>query len=286
MNIININSDIEINPSQKSFIEEVLFCRDDHHMMKGDSFYWLSKQIPIFLLNEDSMRKNEIGREYNRYEPSDEKEPHEDSVRENEIERENRYEPNYKKKPHTEWLGFYGRDSFGLFEHTPRIAICPERIASCVKNDEEFMFLLAIVVVHEFAHAKMDYRDENIKYRKKDLFWHWIEESMANKFTLEVFRNYFYCDRHKKNSFRNKNWEEDLFDFVKNFIKHQPPEYALGYEIFIKDVAQWCSWRNSKNKLGGQKRIQQKNNWLKYMQNNYNNINARKAKELYDELFK
>ena len=129
MNIININSTIEITHSQKSFIEEVIFCGDDHHMIEEDSFYWLSKQIPIFLLDEENMQKYEI-------------------------ESEDRYEPNPKIKPHTEWLGFYGRDSTGLFEHTPRIAICPERIAQCVKDDEEFMFLLAKVIIHEFAHAK------------------------------------------------------------------------------------------------------------------------------------
>jgi len=155
MNILNINSSIDITHSQKSFVEEVLFCESNHYI-EEDSFYWLSKQIPIFLINEDSMKK------------------YENKMRKNEIY-ENRYEPNDESKPHTEWLGFYERSSSGLFENTPIIAICPERIAKIVKNDEEFMFLLAKVIVHEFAHAKMDSRNENKKYRKKDTFWTWME---------------------------------------------------------------------------------------------------------------
>jgi hypothetical protein len=265
MNIININSDIEINHAQKSFLEEVLFSGDNHHMIEEDSFFWLSKTIPIFLINEKSMQKYEkdIGLEY-------------------------RYELNPEIKPHTEWLGFYGRDSAGLFEHTPRIAICTERIAQCVNTDEEFIFLLAIVVVHEFAHAKMDFRDENIKYRSKDTFWHWMEESMANQLTLEVFQEFSrgYHHRYRQNSYRNKSWEDDLFNFVVDFTKHQPPAYALGYEIFDKRIRQWWIWRSYKDELGGQKRIKQKDAWLQYVQSNYKNIDEKITENLYEKLFK
>lgn len=257
MNVININSDIEITHSQKSFIEEVLFF-DNDHMIERDSFYWLSKKIPIFLINEDTMKKYEIS------------------------------EQNSDFKPHTEWLGIYLRDSSGLFEQTPTIAICPKRIADCVQNDEEFMFLSAKVIVHEFAHAKMDYGNKNVKYRKKDDFWHWMEESMANQITLEVFRDFtegYQHNRYKKNSFRNKNWENSLFDFVINFIKRQPPEYALGYEIFDKKIGQWWIWRSHKDELGGKKKIKQKTAWLKYMQQNYKSIDETIAKKLYEKLF-
>ncbi len=266
MNIININSDIEINHAQKAFIEEVLFSGDDHHMIKEDSFFWLSKTIPIFLINEKSMQKHE-----------------------KEIESEYRYELNPETKPHTEWLGFYKRDSVGLFEHTPIVAICPERIAQCVNTDEEFMFLLAKVMVHEFAHAKMDFRDDNIKYRSKDVFWHWMEESMVNQLTLEVFRDFSRGCRHHRyraNSYRNQSWEESLFDFVVSFIKKQSPAYALGYELYDKRIRQWWIWRNHKDELSGQQKVQEKNNWLSYVQQNYQNIDKEVVEKLYDELFK
>ena len=273
MNIININSDIEINHVQKSFLEEMLFSGDDHCIIEEDSFFWLSKTIPIFLINEKSMEK------------------YEKNIENIELEYpylEYRYEPNPKIKPHTEWLGFYGRDSSGLFEHTPRIAICPERIAQCVNTDEEFMFLLAKVVVHEFAHAKMDFRDENIEYGKKDTFWHWMEESMANQLTLEAFQNFSrgYHHRYRRNSYRNKRWEDKLFEFVVDFIKHQPPAYALGYEIFNKGIREWWIWRNHKDELGGEKRIQAKNDWLSYVQKHYKNIDKKTIENLYDKLFR
>ena len=265
MNIININSTIDISHSQKSFIEEVLFCGDDHHMIEEDFFYWLSKEIPIFLLNEDSMKKNELESEY-------------------------KYELNPETKPHTEWLGFYGRDSSGLFEHTPRIAICPERIATCVQDDEEFMFLLAKVIVHEFTHAKMDYRDENIKYRKKDEFWHWMEESMANQLTLKVFREFTHGYQHRRyrkgSVFKHTSWESKLFNFIVDFVKKQPPAYALGFELFDKRIRQWWIWPHYKDELGGQKRINEKTKWLSYMKNNYKNIDEKTSETLYDDLFK
>lgn len=261
MNIININSSIEIIYSQKSFIEEVLLCGDDHPVMEEDSFHSLSKKIPIFLLNENSMHKNDLKNEY-------------------------RYEQNSDTKPQTEWLGFYARDSSGLFEHTPSIAICPERIASCVNNDEEFMFLLAKVIVHEFAHAKMDCKDQNVKYRKKDEFWHWVEESSANRYTLQVFENFTQRYHHSNSTpFRNKSWEQNLFDFIVNFVKRQPPEYALGYELFNKrPVLNW-EWEREKSDLGGQRRAEEKKSWLDYMKNNYSNIDEKKAEFLFDSVF-
>ena len=270
MNVLNINSTIEITHSQKSFVEEVLFCESNYYI-EEDSFYWLSKQIPIFLINEDSMKK------------------YENKIRKNEIY-ENMYEPNDESKPHTEWLGFYERSSSGLFENTPIIAICPERIAKIVKNDEEFMFLLAKVIVHEFAHVKMDYRNENKKYRKKDTFWTWMEESMANQLTLGVFRDFTQSYHHRKyrigSPFKNKSWGDELFNFVVEFIKKQPPNYALGFELFDKRIRQWWIWQNHKYELGGQKKAKEKSDWLKYMQKNYTNIDEKKAELLYDAIFK
>lgn len=74
INIININSNIEITHSQKSFIKEVLFCGDDHHMIEEDSFYCLSREIPIFLINEDSMKKYDTEDKY-KYEKNLETKP-------------------------------------------------------------------------------------------------------------------------------------------------------------------------------------------------------------------
>ena len=52
MNIININSNIDITPSQKSFIEEVLLIGNNSSIKEKDSFYWLSKDVPVLLLTK------------------------------------------------------------------------------------------------------------------------------------------------------------------------------------------------------------------------------------------
>ena len=262
MQIININSSIDISFSQK-FIEEVLLYGEEHHHMEKNSLHILSENIPIFLLNEESMKKYDT-----------------------QIER---YEYNTDFKPDTESLGFYGRDNTGLFERTPRIALCPERIAQCVANDEEFVFLLAKVTVHEYAHAKMDFENQNRQYRRKDEFWTWMEESSANRYTLEIFKNftnnYRYTHNRRSSPFRNQNWEHALFDFVVDFVKKQPPEYALGYELFDKSPISESKWEREKANLGGSQRVNEKKEWLDYMKNNYSNIDKEHSDFLYDCVF-
>ncbi|WP_457745164.1 BspA family leucine-rich repeat surface protein [Sulfurimonas sp.] len=261
MNIININSEIAITSVQKSFIEDILLCGDNCNR-SIDSFYALAKSVPLFLVNENSMKK---------YDTADEK--NNENYRDLDL------------KPSTEWLGFYGRDSAGLFEHTPRIVLCPERIAKCVNSDEEFMILLAIVAVHEFAHAKMDAKDQNKQYRKKDEFWHWMEESFANYYTLELFDTFTHECTWQDNTFRNQKWANKIFDFVINFIKRQPPAYALGYELYDKrPVLDW-EWERAKDTLGSSKRSQEKEIWLEYMSLNYRNIDSERAATLYSVLF-
>jgi len=265
MKIININSEIELTAAQQSFVEEVLACGDRHCCRDKDSFYFLSKTIPIFLLNEKSMQK---------YDKNNDKEAY---ILEDNQELE-------FIKPHTEWLGFYGRTSGDVFVHTPRIVLCPERIEQCVANDEEFMFLIAKVIVHELAHAKMDSRDQNTKYWKKDLFWEWMEESSANRYTLDVFEDFThrYCCRH--NSYKNKQCLERLWDYVVNFIKQQPPHYALGYELFEKSpVIDW-EWERKKEELGGTKRSKEKSEWLTYMQKHYRNLDSN-AEQYFEAVF-
>ena len=282
MNVININSTIEITAAQRTFIEELLVLGDTYcHPIMQDSLYWLAKRIPIFLIDEKTMKKHEdpglalIDEKWEGF-PRDDKER---------LPRE---------KPPMEWLGFYGRDSAGLFEHTPRIAVCPERIASLAGNDEEYLFILALVIVHEFAHAKMDFSDENIKYRKKDEFWRWMEESMANSFTIEIFevfrtryRKHYAFGRFDMIS-RNdivKGMGDRMFEFIVDFVRHQPPEYALGYVLYDKGIERWWDWRNHKSELGGQKKMDAKMNWLEYVQRAYNNINKKNINQLFDALF-
>ena len=273
MNIININSNIEMTPAQEDFIEMVVLSDDHgHRMMDPESFYHLSKTVPIFLVNEGTMKKHDSSPTW----------LYGDESNHAELEYSDRnYEANSDFKPVTEWLGFYGRSSADVMDRTPRIVLCLERIKRCVNNSEEFMFLLATVVVHELAHAKMDVNHQNSKYRSKDAFWHWMEESMANYYTLECFDDYRMCSHRF-----NHHWAHDCFDFVKDFIKKQPPAYALGYELYDKRPALRWEWKREKCNLGGSQRSLEKAAWLKYMQANYNNIDDDKASALYEDVFK
>ena len=89
MNIININSRIEITHSQKSFIEDILIsAKETSNFIVEDTFFWLSNNIPVFMISENSMKKNEIVRK--------------DSYRPNSEQR-----LNHDQRPSTEWLGFY-----------------------------------------------------------------------------------------------------------------------------------------------------------------------------------
>ena len=136
------------------------------------------------------------------------------------------------------------------------------------------MLLASLVIIHEFAHAKMDYNNENSKYYKKDMFWHWMEESLANKLTLEIFQNFFHI-YHKMNTFKNfTTWNQRARDFIVNFVKLQPPAYALGYELFDKHIGWWWIWKNHKKELSGTNKLKEKKAWLTYVMHNFKKIGS------------
>ncbi len=271
MHILNINSALEINNAQKVFIEKILICDNNHNICEEDSLYNLSNKIPIFLVNEFTMKH--YG-DITKYE-------FESNV---DIDFDIKILNDYKN-PKTEWFGFYDRENSGVFDNTPMIVICPERIANNVDSEEEFMLLVSLVIIHEFAHAKMDYNNENSKYCKKDMFWHWMEESLANKLALEILHN-FFSTYHKTETFKNfTTWSQRAKDFIVNFVKQQPPAYALGYELFDKHIGWWWIWKNHKKELSGTKKLEEKKTWLTYVMYNFKKIDIKKIKPLYDSLF-
>ena len=275
MNIVNLSSEIEITPAHRSFLENILHNNWWWGRRRGYwTGRWCAEYVPVFLVNDDTMRtycmENETGQ----------------------------YEHNEERRPGTEWLGFYQRRNDDLFSNTPVIAICPERIVGCTRNEEEFMFLFAKVLVHELAHADMDFHEENSAYGRRDEFFRWMEESSANLMGIEFFRSlhrrypywigrrYGYHRRVK--SYGNRYWGEALLSFVLNFIQHQPPEYALGYELRrhseIRGI--WWKWRDRKEILGGNKKANAKQDWLSYMKKNYRNIDKNVVRRMYNEVLR
>lgn len=218
MNIINISSSIEITPAQISFCEELCLYVDNKNT-DIDSYYQLSKKIPIFLVNAFEGEKGE------------------------------------GDKPSTDWLGYYKRSSCSPFDNTPTIVICPERIAECVSSKDEFTWLFAKVLIHELSHARLDVNNENILYVHTSVdpfFYKWMEESIANMMTLRVFEEIV----------QRADWYRNAFDYIKEFIAHQPIEYKFGGWLYANVSFDGLVWREVKHNISlndSEKRL-----WINY----------------------
>ncbi len=294
MTIVNIDSPFVIKQCHKELLEQILLCGDKHchgALMDRDSYWQISQRVPVFLLSDKSMEK------YRKIYPTIE---------------EWEFDKKRDTNPPTEYLGFYTRSSGTPFENTPIVVVSPERIAKLVSNEEEYLFLLIKVILHEFAHARMDFGGENDKYGKIndllrelndlmfsenengkiDKFFRWMEESLANYQVLEVLKDWQIFDHflrrtgHRYAFDYRDDFFKKLFEFVKNFIKRQPPEYALGEKLYEKGVwsGYWRLWRDYKEELG-KSHHKEKSVWLQYVMKQ-KDIDRDKIDKLYDALFK
>ena len=116
-----------------------------------------------------------------------------------------------------------------------------------------FRWLFSSVLIHELVHASMDLHNwihfgkndiEKIKY--STTFGRWREESMANAMTLQIIKNFK---------------DVDFYDFTKNFMLSQSPEYALG--VLMEDMHCSFYWYVESKRSGVHKRLQKE--WLKYV---------------------
>lgn len=151
MNIINLNSSIDLSNAQISFAESVINSGNNDPHIERDSLSEIVKRIPIFLVNEETQR------EFNCCEDDNN---------------------NDNKHKCTDLLGFYQSKGKILGVQTPMIGICLEKIVKCVSSNEELTFLIAKVLVHELAHAKMDMHP-NAEYKSIDEFYKWMEEPVS-----------------------------------------------------------------------------------------------------------
>ncbi len=242
MNIINLSSDVARHPRFFGCFSEDILDETFYHSDLGfPDFPWrhdLFHQVPpIYLVSEKVMKPF-----------SDEFEINNDD----------------SEKPATEYLGIYTRLNDRLFSNNPAIVICPERILECShRHREDTSIILAKVIIHELAHARMDLENQSSDYGTKDDFYRWIEESMANLITLEYFQN---LGRFRKDHF----WEnihtrngDYVFDIVEKFIKSQPPNYKLGWDMY-KCNANWWIWSDNKGEIS--KMEKEKEEWLHYVE--------------------
>lgn len=280
MNIININSTMTLTPAQISFIQSILIHGEDDPWSEDD-FIHLTQDIPIFLLAAHSMPNiTPVG--HSRY---DEKR--------NAITTDLPKFP-LDRKPPMEYLGFFDA-AYPLLGHPkPIIALCPERIASCVQNDDELLMLTAVVLIHELAHAKI-WTDGLSHYQPaEDTFSHWMEESMANAMTLRTLRRY---DRNHDRWMRSQGrrpmttaaplantFIRSIAEFAENFMRMQPDPYRLGAELSNRLVSRfWYRWARDKGQL--ENKTAEKENWLNYVTTHLGHLEMQHLEELYNAIF-
>lgn len=88
-------------------------------------------------------------------------------------------------------------------------------------DDMAYKWLFSVVLIHELAHAALDNHNlqhfhgtEKVAYSTE--FGKWIEESMANAIALRIIKEY---------------GNDEFYDYAKDFMKNQTPEYALGVSM-------------------------------------------------------
>lgn len=242
MKVINLNSKFELTQAQISFAESVIICGEDEPIRADDSISILMNKIPIFLVDKPTQKEFETG----------------------------------------DLFGFYQHSSKILGATTPVIGLCIENIIECAKNEDELIILIAIVLIHEFAHAKMR-KHPNSNYSKPHEFYDWMEEPMANSITLEYFRKYDRGSSLRRIKLASVTPSIDPFNFVKDFISHQPDNYRLGLDLYEHGVGQWWMWRNNKNNI--EKKVKEKQDWLIYTKNNVGKCDHYILNEIFNAFF-
>ena len=273
MKIINVSSKICLTDFQINFIKDILINGNEREMHRYyydrcDTLPALVERVPVFLLNE-----YDFDIESKRLEI-------EFDIESKRLEIENeRY-----AFPITEFLGLYMRDNRSFFKKTPVILICLDRIMKSAKSEKNFLYLTTKVIIHEFAHALFDIENYNALYGKNDEFFTWMEESMANAFTLSTLE-FYYERRYRRNYCCEYFCDTEIIDYAKNFIKYQPPKYSLGLEIFEKHLDRYYwKWQRYKKELVN-KNTKEKSDWLKYVKQNYRQVDRNKLDKLYEKLF-
>lgn len=176
-------------------------------------------------------------------------------------------------------FGLYRRDVLtsgngcaGIENIKPNIFIWVDKISDYVKaktdrNDSEddfdyecalsrrFDALTSKVILHELMHALMDnlllgFGRHNIPTKRfMGRFDTYKEESLANAMALELMEHHL----------RAEDW-----DFIIDFVKHQPDEYSLGLEYLSLPVFRYAErWVFHKNVLSFDSNVIQA--WLSYV---------------------
>lgn len=252
----------------------VLFYMND----RDNSYYDIIRQIPIFLVSkseclkkfsvryfghtdnflvpDDVLRDDVAGvKPENGIIDGDEINPYRD---ENDMEKE--------LQASIDLLGLYTRHypkgkPYSIEESQPRIFIWVDKIWDIVKEDRhKFRILSTQVILHELAHAMMDVNllgsqrcgcNSFSKY-----FYTLKEESLANAIALTLMKN---------------NVNQSEWDFVVDFVKTQPFQYALGLEYLDASghVVERSAWEWMDLKTASYYSNTVINEWMNYIKGPY-----------------
>jgi hypothetical protein len=259
-----------------------------------DALMHLLEQIPIFLVDENSIGKSFrigfIGKSLDITVPEDKYRDEEINIKdlleevedgicvEVECEKEMSPQPDFLERKYNktgepmdayvvnDLLGVYVRTYpanrvYDMTESHPQIFIWIDKIWKISESsDSEKMALLAQVITHEFMHAFMDIDllgiDRVRNFRIKPKLYQLKEECLANALSWNLVEPHL-------------NWKQR--DFVCDFIKSQSFAYRLGYEyeqstVFIdKELVEtaFFSWMEIKKQGKANKDVLKY--WLRYL---------------------
>jgi hypothetical protein len=168
-----------------------------------------------------------------------------------------------------------GVDPIGLYlpkgelqDQGPEIWVSYEKIRNQHQKWQDSKYTTALTLVHELGHAIMDAPTSGLYCLKT-----WVEEPLANMIAL------YYLDSVGP----SKTYGNARMEFVTDFVKKQPENYALGLNLFCSNrVFDWKAWKNAKWLLCF------KNDalvhWVKYIKENWANVDDRCLEDLFREI--
>jgi len=227
LNIKNQKLEDESLIALAAYIEEIILSGSVH--LENDKLFNIAKEYPVYFVNEESMP---------------------DKIGEHSLILSEKQKDEHLNKG-TEYLGLFCPFGNTVNEISPAILICPERIKnSCANkdNENEYRALLAMVMIHEYAHAlfHQDRKEngylelyyEEIKNPNLQQYHNWMEESMANLLTLEYFRNFEYGigKAFENRSYFKPNVAYSALNEAMKFMMAQPANYRLGCMLFTSGI--------------------------------------------------
>ncbi|MCX6147790.1 MAG: hypothetical protein NTW25_11185 [Candidatus Kapabacteria bacterium] len=274
MNIININSTLDISQQQIKAIELLIFIGERNYRHKRDSFLYLKDEIPIFLLNENTFNNANESMDYGG-----------------------------ALYPPTEYFGFYTLANISL-SNKKAIYLCPERILNFFDTEIKNNYLLIYVIFHLLSQAKMNTYNYN-KYEPKDEFFEWMEKPFANLITLRTCQDLYLDSNYewKKYDEPRQAEENDLgfeivFDnptktvgqehqtiegFAWEFVYNQPNNYKLGASLVRYHIWAWWEWSQKKSKM--QNKEKSKSAWIKFTNKNIDQLGYDKVRRIFASLY-